>query len=409
MQQSPQAYDTANQVCWTAPSAGDCARPPAGAATYRYNTEGDRTAQVSSAGATTTYSYDQANRLTSYISGHTTATYTYNGDGLRTAKTVNGRAEQFTWNTTQALPELLVDGSTYFIYGPGGLPVEQINRTGVLFFHHDQLGTTRLLTNTAGAVAATYTYDPYGNLTAHTGTATTPLRYAGEYQDAESGLYYLQARYYDPTTSQFLTRDPAVAATRSADAYVSGDPVNRGDPSGLDEDITVDPNNPFNLSNFSGTGCYPDCVSQSYPSVYDASLFATLLGQTVTPDGRIYDTPGYGECGGPYPPCAPISPSPLFRDATGFQANWDAYPPEYRPYGYDLTNPNDANELIGILGACGGFAGNTIVDNTSSANPRASGGASGPGILILEYGRSGVEVEWNVTDTNGPWNWPRKY
>jgi RHS repeat-associated protein len=44
-------------------------------------------------------------------------------------------------------------------------------------------------------------------------TVANPLRYAGEYQDSESGCYYLRARYYDPRTQQFLTRDSLVAAT----------------------------------------------------------------------------------------------------------------------------------------------------------------------------------------------------
>lgn len=44
---------------------------------------------------------------------------------------------------------------------------------------------------------------------------------------------YLRARYYDPSTAQFLTRDPIVAVTRSPYAYVAGNPLNRTDPSGL--------------------------------------------------------------------------------------------------------------------------------------------------------------------------------
>jgi uncharacterized protein RhaS with RHS repeats len=44
-------------------------------------------------------------------------------------------------------------------------------------------------------------------------------------------------RYYDPTTGQFLTRDPAVAATREAYGYVYGNPLNYTDPSGLGIDL----------------------------------------------------------------------------------------------------------------------------------------------------------------------------
>jgi RHS repeat-associated protein len=57
--------------------------------------------------------------------------------------------------------------------------------------------------------------------------------YAGQYTDPESGFQYLRARYYDPQTAQFLTRDPAIDLTRSAYGYVNGDPLNNIDPLGL--------------------------------------------------------------------------------------------------------------------------------------------------------------------------------
>jgi RHS repeat-associated protein len=60
------------------------------------------------------------------------------------------------------------------------------------------------------------------------------FKYAGEYQDAESGLYYLRARYYDPATQQLLTVDPLVGWTEQAYAYGAGSPLNVTDPAGLD-------------------------------------------------------------------------------------------------------------------------------------------------------------------------------
>ena len=100
--------------------------------------------------------------------------------------------------------------ATRYLYGPGNLPLARITATGQLsWYHADHLGSTRLLTDAAGAVTATYAYDPYGTLTAATGAAMTqPLRYAGEYTDAESGLLYLRARYYDPATGQSSIATP---------------------------------------------------------------------------------------------------------------------------------------------------------------------------------------------------------
>lgn len=91
----------------------------------------------------------------------------------------------------------------------------------------------RLVTDAYGGIAATYSYDPYGTTVAHTGYVDTPFQYAGQYRDTETGLYYLRARYYDPATAQFLTRDPLTAVTRSVYGYVGGDPLNGSDPSGL--------------------------------------------------------------------------------------------------------------------------------------------------------------------------------
>ena len=123
-----------------------------------------------------------------------------------------------------------------YIYGPGGLPVEQIAGSTTLYLHHDQLGSTRLVTDSAGATgtATTATYDPYGNQTSSSGSLTTNLMFGGQYLDTESGLYYLRARYYDAATGQFLTRDPQTAHTRSPYAYAVGNPVSAVDPSGLD-------------------------------------------------------------------------------------------------------------------------------------------------------------------------------
>jgi RHS repeat-associated protein len=76
------------------------------------------------------------------------------------------------------------------------------------------------------------TYDPYGLLVTSSGTLS-PLGFSGQYTDTESGLIYLRARYYDPVTAQFMTVDPALAATGQPYAYVANNPLEGSDPSGL--------------------------------------------------------------------------------------------------------------------------------------------------------------------------------
>lgn len=230
-----QVFDTSNRLCWsttTTPAPGaTCASPASGSTTYSYDPEGDRTTAVTGS-TTTTSSYDQVGRLTGYSQGTTAATYAYNGSGQRTAKTVGGATTHFTWDGS-ATPLLLCDGATSYLYGPGGAPVEQIAGSTTQWYFHDQLGSTRALTDSTGAVTGSYAYTPYGTVSAHTGTAATALQYTGQYTDAESGLVYLRARYYDPATAQFLTVDPDLDVTLSPFGYASDNPLNGIDPSGM--------------------------------------------------------------------------------------------------------------------------------------------------------------------------------
>ena len=209
-------------------------------ATYTYNEVGQRTKTTPASGPATTYEYNQAGDLTAVTrpkEGSTPAiedTYAYNGDGLRTSQTISGTTTYMAWDTTEKLPLILSDGANSYIYGPGGLPVEQIaNESGtILYIHHDQQGSTRIVTSSTGVADGTFTYDAYGNPTGKTGTATTPLGYDGQYTDGDTGLVYLRARYYDPGTANFLTVDPLNEATNMPYDYAKDDPLTANDPTG---------------------------------------------------------------------------------------------------------------------------------------------------------------------------------
>ena len=210
------------------------------AATYSFNEVGERTKTEPASGPATTYGYDQAGNLTSVTRPKGTEvaaiedTYGYNGDGLRTSETISGTTTYLAWDLAEKLPLILNDGVNSYIYGPEGLPVEQINNSTstVLYLHHDQQGSTRLLTGSTGKTEATFTYDAYGNQTGHTGTATTPLGYDGQYTNSDTGLIYLRAREYDPATAQFLTVDPREDVTLSIYEYARDNPVTVRDPTG---------------------------------------------------------------------------------------------------------------------------------------------------------------------------------
>lgn len=219
------SYDIANEL--TSASGG-------ASATYGYDNRGDRSSQVSGR-TTTTYMFNQAGRMSSTSAGGSTS-YTYNGDGVRTLKAAGKASESFTYDLTSG--NLLVDSSNgaTFVYGPTG-PLEELvpgskGSTTTYFYEQDQLGSTRLLTTATGAVANTYTYSPVGATTGSTGSAPNPLLFQGQYRDSETGFYYQRARYYDPASGQFVSRDPKVVSTRSPYGYVYGDPLNRIDPTG---------------------------------------------------------------------------------------------------------------------------------------------------------------------------------
>ena len=165
--------------------------------------------------------------------------YGYDGDGYRATKThPDASVTSFTWDRSDPIPKLLTQrtgtgGRTYVIYGPGGHPYAQITGSEAVHYHRDQLGSTRLLTDGDGDPVGSFTYDVYGKLTASTGTTTPLLGYAGEYTDAETGFTYLRARHYDPTTGQFLTRDPLEHATGDPHGYAANNPLNFTDPTGL--------------------------------------------------------------------------------------------------------------------------------------------------------------------------------
>jgi RHS repeat-associated protein len=198
--------------------------------TYGFDAKGNRTSASVQGGSTTTLGYDQANRLVGYGAG---ATYAYDGDGLRMNKAVSGSSEAFTWDVADGLPLVIQDGNTAYVTGPSGLPLEQVNGSTIYYFHHDQLGSTRGLTDSTGSVQQTYDFDPYGNPTASTGSLVNPSRYGGQYVDSESGLYYLRARSYDPVIAQFISADPAFSLTRERYQYADGNPANHTDPGGL--------------------------------------------------------------------------------------------------------------------------------------------------------------------------------
>jgi RHS repeat-associated protein len=129
----------------------------------------------------------------------------------------------------------LITEACGYVYGRSQTSIEQINsEEHATYLHHDQQGSTRLLTSEKGEVTGAYSYGAHGATEGHTGTATTPLGYEAQYTSPDTGLVYLRARVYDPATAQFMSIDPAVEATRTPYAYTNDNPLTYTDRSGLE-------------------------------------------------------------------------------------------------------------------------------------------------------------------------------
>jgi RHS repeat-associated protein len=209
-------------------------------ATYTYNEMGERTKTTPGTGPATTYGYDQAGNLTSVerpkegATSEIKDTYTYNGEGLRASQTVSGTTSYMAWDTAENTPLILSDGTNSYIYGVDSLPIEQINGAEkAQYLHHDQAGSTQFIAGETGTTEAAYAYTPYGAVEEHIGTATTPFGYDGQYTSSDTGLIYLRARAYDPTTGQFLSVDPLEAISGEPYSYAGDSPLTYGDSLGL--------------------------------------------------------------------------------------------------------------------------------------------------------------------------------
>ena len=128
-------------------------------------------------------------------------------------------------------PLLLQDKLASYIYGPGGMLLEDVVGTSgsdVYYYHTDRLGSVRALTTSTGGVSNTYTYDDYGKTLTSTGSVYNPFKYTGEYTTQRERFIYLRERGSDPENQQFTICGPGTGLTEEAWAYVGGSPTNAG-------------------------------------------------------------------------------------------------------------------------------------------------------------------------------------
>jgi RHS repeat-associated protein len=216
-------YDATNRVTSISGSS---------AQTFGYDSQGNLSTRGSAG-----YVFDQGNRLSSATGK---ASYVYDGWGHRVkeAKVDGTNVIQVYSRDGQLLYGSSAVGAatpteTRYIYLKGHLLAE----AGGNYVHTDGLGSPVARTNAAKSVVSRTRYEPYG-LTA-TGTVPTTIGFTGHVNDADTGLVYMQQRYYDPVAARFMSTDPVLTDANTGGgfnrySYAYNSPYRYIDPDGRD-------------------------------------------------------------------------------------------------------------------------------------------------------------------------------
>ncbi|MDF2540146.1 MAG: repeat-associated core domain protein, partial [Herbinix sp.] len=157
--------------------------------------------------------YDHYNRLISSKTEKSTAKYRYNAQGYRVEKTVNDNTTRYLYEADKVVLETDENNNqeAFQAYGSNLLyrttAADDEMGAQSYYYLYNAHGDVTALIDAQGNIAVTYDYDAFGNILSESGTANNSIKYAGYQFDEESGLYYLNARYYDSVTARFITED----------------------------------------------------------------------------------------------------------------------------------------------------------------------------------------------------------
>lgn len=202
---------------------------------YLYDNEGNLVSKQSKTNPSqvTTYVWNAAHQLVSvHLPDATTVTFRYDPFGRRIEVDDNGTITRYVYDGANVVYQY--DGSNNvtasFTNGLGqNTPLEVVEGTATYYYQKDGGGSVTALTDASGNVVDRYTYDAFGNQSVQ-GTVANPFGFGGMQYDAFSGLYYDNARYYDPSAGRFISEDPLLAVNPYV--YAQNDPTNLVDPSG---------------------------------------------------------------------------------------------------------------------------------------------------------------------------------
>ena len=189
------------------------------------------------------FTWKNGRQLATFTQGQTSASYNYNESGIRTDKTVNGITTAYQLDGSKIVSENRNGNIIQYYYDETNSVIGLRYNGNDYFFRGNLQGDIIAILNTSGQTVVSYEYDPWGNILSVTGSMSStlgvanPFRYRGYYYDAESGLYYLQTRYYDPATGRFINADGYTSTGQGLlgndmYAYCLNNPISYSDPAG---------------------------------------------------------------------------------------------------------------------------------------------------------------------------------
>ncbi len=190
-----------------------------------------------------TMTWQNGRQLASLQTADNSVSYKYDSNGMRTQKTDNSGTTYYYYDSNKNLIGLTKGNKTLLFYYDSDGNVTSFKYNDTMYYYIKNLqGDIVKIIDQAGTEVAGYVYDAWGNIHSETGDTNlrslNPFRYRGYVYDNETGLYYLQSRYYDPFTGRFLNAD-AYCDTQSGSplstnmfAYCENNPVNNIDSKG---------------------------------------------------------------------------------------------------------------------------------------------------------------------------------